>query len=56
MVDERVPGDSDAKSERGWERRLGKDRRKGERRTLEVPVEKDRRSGLDRRRDDRRKR
>ena len=51
--------DDDPGSEEGpglLDRRSARDRRKAERRGIEVPVEKDRRSGWDRRRgDDRRK-
>lgn len=56
MVDERRADDDtpDPKPEKGWERRLGKDRRKAERRSLDVPVDRDRRSGWDRRKGDRR--
>ena len=57
MVDEQRAGDepSDSKHEKGWERRSGEDRRKAERRTMEVEVDKDRRSGWDRRQGKRRK-
>ena len=63
MVDERRAGEDptepepepERQPERGWERRSGEDRRKAERRTIEVPVDKDRRSGWDRRQRDRRK-
>ena len=48
-------GTPDSAHEKGWERRLGEDRRKAERRTIDVPVEKDRRSGWDRRKGDRRR-
>ena len=57
MADEQGAGagTNDSKREKGWERRSEDDRRKAERRTIDVPVDKDRRSGWDRRQKDRRK-
>lgn len=52
----RPPEDGSVSRQRGWERRLRADRRKGERRRRAVLVEVDRRRGFDRRCEDRRKR